>query len=144
MEYQTKYKCPVMVAGDFNNRYVPLMKSYLPNSVVSPQFREDSEIQGCDWTDGFFYSNMAGRIHQPTQIYAINPATSEFLPNINPSAFSQSQDSELTMPRPFLCVAEEYNINEIIPSDIVEEIKNIIFLLDCTQTHCVKKVFIYY
>lgn len=103
-----------IVAGDFNNRYVPLNKSYLPNNVVNPGHR-DGETQGVDWTDGFFYMGKDAKCHQPIIMESLDPFNGKILPSLKIESlseflkkYSEKQKEELNKRRPMLCCAEEY------------------------------------
>ena len=99
-----------VIGGDFNNRYAPLAKDYLPNNVVPSKFR-DSLGQGTDWTDGFFYMDSTEDCcHQPQAIYTLNPETAEKYSEIkcDLTKLNEFQRKELNRQRPLLSCAAEY------------------------------------
>lgn len=110
----------IIMGGDFNCRVVTRGKQNLVNGLVSAQFRADlSEYleggndgyQGCDWTDGFFYTDKSGVIHQPKKLHTLNPATAAICDDIPLSLTKMptNQKYELNRLRPFMTVAVEHD-----------------------------------
>jgi hypothetical protein len=117
----------VVIAGDFNNRLIAPGKSYLVNNAVPPLFRLElfnEPMQGADWTDGCFYSDMQGKCHQ-SSIIVLDPSTGhpeDDMP-IESSRFFIQQEQELRRQRLFVCVAEEHALTKDFNQSMLDTLK---------------------
>lgn len=116
-----KYYQNIIIGGDFNACFAPLGKSYLPNNVVSKNFRPETEVQGVSWTDGivFYVASLDSQYHQPSLMYTIDPATGNKHPNIVPdiTLLTDKQKFELEQQRPVLSIASEQTIECKLPKE---------------------------
>jgi hypothetical protein len=121
--------CPVIIAGDFNNRYVPLNVQpgkLIVNNVVHNGFRLESNIQGCDFTDGYFYSIENSKCRQPENIFVINPFTAEVFrrPSIDLNRFTAEQKDELESQRFVLSCVDERDVKHLLGSELTDYLRN--------------------
>ncbi len=64
-----------IVAGDFNNRYAAINRTFLPNNVVSSAYCDEIGIQGTDFTDGVFVMGADNLCHQPDCVDTLDTST---------------------------------------------------------------------
>lgn len=115
----------VIVAGDFNNRCIPINAQagqLIANNVVHPGFRLETEMQGCDFTDGFFYANNEKVCHQPEKVFVLNPFNAEVItnPKITIENYPSTQISELNSQKFVLGCSTEYAIENFIGKDLTQ------------------------
>lgn len=119
---------PFIIAGDFNNRIVPLHRQYLPNNLVPALFNYDK--QGTDWTDGIFYFN--GKDLEISAVKVFDPFSGKEVLDQAPNLenMPEHQQYNLIRPRPYLNPGltnqskEQNEIKNLMPPKLVQYFKN--------------------
>lgn len=108
----------VIVGGDFNNRYAPSNSepnTSIVSNVVAEQFRSETiQMQGCDYTDGFFYRTKDTSCKQP-MVRQIDPFTGSVVqnPKNHDLPLHNPQRFELERQRPILSCDESFKIDTL-------------------------------
>lgn len=117
---QKLYGCTVIIAGDFNNRFVQVDKPYLVNNAVPPGFNKGK--QAGDWTDGIFYKTVEGPIHQ-AKFDTVDPNTGKVVDTAAIKVDHLAKNEFLTRFKPFMNIATEHSLEKDFPDGLLQKME---------------------
>ena len=106
--------------GNFNSGYVSLNVHNIENNIVSSVLAVE-DGQSCHFTDGCFFSGLAGHCYQPRSMMVIDPETGSILPSFDVNLSNhERQLKEFRLQRPILSCSIEYKPGLLLDDEIVQ------------------------